>query len=275
MAEEDHRRKSIRKVAHKHKPSYRQYLGLCFTWSRAGGWGLVGTIALLVGFLLAFAQAFYPHFSQSITPRMNAVLSFIIPIAGGASVFVARLCLAPYFLWKSEAEKVNAFEEKEKANIDLLDCPPQDSDNGKGRVFLLGIKNTSANDIEQCSVRLINIKTKTRDVPCNDALTFQPSEREPSTERTLHPDDLNVIDVIYLFPGTLETVRPGTKVNGVVHYWNKSERFRSYFTEHGPYILSVAITGKHLKTLVRDLRFTYAGNTGMLEVMPPQPTSNL
>jgi len=188
----------------------------------------------------------------------------------------AKPIWTPFFilgmlLWKS-FEQWDELNENQKPNLELSECQPQDSHNGKGRVFLFGITNRSSNDIEGCSVRLINIKTKSRNIPCNDALTFQPSEIEPSTERTLHPDHLNIIDVIFLFLGTLETVRPGTKVNGVVHYWNKSETFRSYFIEHGPYILSIAIIGKNFKQYDRELRFTYAGDSGMLEVMPPSST---
>ena len=242
----------------------------CLVRTKSGHSELLDWAPLASCFLIAFS----PLITAYLLPEEASLKAFkvwmsangwYVSIIGiGATVVVA--------FWHSFCQW-DELNEKQKPCIELSECAPQDADGGKGRVFLLGVKNKSANDIEQCSVRLINIKTKTRDVPCNDALTFQPSEREPSTERTIHPDDLNVIDVIFLFPGTLETVRPGTKVNGLVHAWNKSETFRSYFTEHGPYILSVAITGKHFKTRIPDLRFTYGGNMGMLEVLPPLLTS--
>jgi hypothetical protein len=88
-------------------------------------------------------------------------------------VGIGATCVVAFWHSFCQWDELN---EKQKPCIELSECVPQDIDGGKGRVFLLCVKNTSANDIDQCSVRLTNIKTKTRDIPCNDALTFQPRQ---------------------------------------------------------------------------------------------------
>jgi hypothetical protein len=85
-----------------------QYQAKRFRWATKGVWGRVERIATVVGLVLATVVWLNPEWSRShISERMNAFILGAIPLLSGASVFVVRWLLSPYFIYRSDTERLN------------------------------------------------------------------------------------------------------------------------------------------------------------------------
>ena len=163
--------------------------------------------------------------------------------------------------------------EKRKPNLDITLCSPEDGTPAqfeKNRVFLLGITNSSSVDIEECLVELVKVEHGKNAWTCNAKLAFQPHEEFPSAVfKTLRPDVPYKVDILFIQWGVGWKIYPGTKVNGVTGYWNRTPSFQEMLFEPGEYFFHLIISAKEMyPTRKACLKFTYAATDSRLELMP-------
>jgi hypothetical protein len=81
-----------------------EYLSARFKWARKGITGLCGGISLIVGAAMAVVIWCAPDWvRQHISDRVNAFVLGLIPLLAGASVFLIRWFISPFWVFKSTA----------------------------------------------------------------------------------------------------------------------------------------------------------------------------
>lgn len=99
-------------------------------------------------------------------------------------------------------------------------------------------------------------------------LTFHPSEDNDAISKTIRPNKIEYIDVLFLdfTTGTIKVV-PGTKRYGAD--WRFPETLDDICRDHADYFLKIQVTAKaKAATITRELKFHYNGLASTLELMP-------
>jgi hypothetical protein len=88
---------------------YGQWLKLAFR----GTWGVMGAFTTIAGLVLASIADQKPAWaSPALIEKLNSLGGWKVPILIFSSVLVARLILAPYWIWKKERKRAQKLQDK-------------------------------------------------------------------------------------------------------------------------------------------------------------------
>jgi hypothetical protein len=111
----------------------------CLKTAVAGAWGITSVVISICAIALAVIVDKRPNWASDIViGQLNAIGGWIAPVTIFCSLFVARLLLAPYWLWREMAEKVARAElASPKITVLPLKCTarPQPLTNDAGKLM--------------------------------------------------------------------------------------------------------------------------------------------
>lgn len=260
-------------------PNYWQFLMGCFVWANAGALGRLGRIALFIGLGLGVFQYALPNLS--ITPSTNGLVRGIVPLAVSASVFVIRLFLAPYFLWRNARREVVRLEESLEPKLrvwyDITRFPgckrvnyvvPQIQE-----VFRLAVETSGVATVKGCKGILSEITFVGDSEPVfvgnNVDLAFAPNDREDTTSKTINKGTPEFLDLLFLHfrHHSLVGILMGTpKHEWPAHFDQPTVMFR----RPGVYYLKINIVSESPPVPVQ-LKLTISDTEGqsVAELVPP------
>jgi hypothetical protein len=92
----------------------------CLKTAATGAWGITSVAASICAIVVAVVVDKHPDWaSDEVIAQLNAIGGWIIPVTIFSSLFVVRLLLAPYWLWREMADKI-ARAELVRPNITVL-----------------------------------------------------------------------------------------------------------------------------------------------------------
>jgi ABC-type multidrug transport system fused ATPase/permease subunit len=101
--------------AYEKQELFRQFLGKRYRWAKSEKWAFAEKIAQCVGALVAILVACKSEWAPS--ERMNAIVSVLLPLAAGFSIFLFRWFASPYYLWREQKQKIADLEKRAAEDI--------------------------------------------------------------------------------------------------------------------------------------------------------------
>lgn len=257
--------------------------------------GIPAKIASGLSFLVGVGFGVLRAFQSSWIPgeRMEAIISVLLPIAAGGSVFLFRwLFTAPFWAWKEIRDERDALQMKlvPKFEVACATSIPackiettlqlKNADTGavygetEATYFRAVINAHGPGQITGCTGYITRICKDGRVLLEHEKLQLQytPGSDADTYSKTISPDIPEHLDIVFVTRhsgGVPQLIH--LPVKGIPHSVNLKEIFR----ESGDYLITIALQGTGSRTKKFDVRFSWTGDsaTSTIELItPPSPT---
>lgn len=238
----------------------RKFYWEWFNRSLSGAWGILGVFSTITGIFLAAIADVRPQWASPILiDKLNSLGGWKVPMILFSSVFVIRLVLTPYWIYKEQRDKIQALEGRSMSKI-LVTCG---SAVDKSVITAKGITFFRARLELDGPESIRNIKGHITDIRM-DGEKMQLNEEAQLRLHPGYPELEELREGVAGFLDVVQVEKDGRAALSLAFNYASVNPW-SFFKNGHEYQISVSITGS-MKTQAHTFIFNWTGDRQTADV---------